>query len=601
MDVLAFAEKHLAPFKVKDDEIVPELCPICQGGEHSDKHTFALNIKEGVYVCKRGSCGAKGRFRELAATFGETNDSSFQKAFEFISTRKTGKLFSLPDVALAPLTEPIVQYFMTRKISRKTLDDYGIASDMHGNIIFPFRRNGILEYVKYRKPRKPSPGDPKEWQAKGARPILFGMDLCVHSKPLVITEGQIDAMALHEVGIVNAVSVPSGAENLEWIEQCWDWLERFPSIILFGDCDEPGIRMVQSVVRRLGEARCMVIDDYPARPDGKQCKDANEILYFGGAEAILQTLAGAQAVPIKGLIDLGDVIPIDFTAIPRISTMIPTLDAAIGGLIEGGMTVFTGQAGYGKSTLAGQIMLSAMEQGHNVCVYSGELNKERFQHWIHYQIAGSDYISLKYDPVGRKEVPFVPFSVQERLIKWYKGRIFLFDNKELFDVDECDAILHVFAAAARRYGCNLFLVDNLMTALSDAEDEHKGQGRFANMLRRFANQYNVHVLLVAHPRKTHPGAPVKQEDIAGNSATGRLADTTICVEKPNLRILKNREYGILCAIVCCYCPDSRRIYQSDSGDLNRFSWDRQGLSPPAIRANSLPEYGIMVGDVGDPF
>lgn len=62
--MLHFAEKHLSPFFIRGDELIPTLCPFCRGGENQDKHTFALNLTDGVYVCKRGSCGARGRFEE---------------------------------------------------------------------------------------------------------------------------------------------------------------------------------------------------------------------------------------------------------------------------------------------------------------------------------------------------------------------------------------------------------------------------------------------------------------------------------------------------------------------------------------------------------
>ena len=47
--------------------------------------------------------------------------------------------------------------------------------------------------------------------------------------------------------------------------------------------------------------------------------------------------------------------------IPRIKTMIPMLDEVIGGLIPGGVTIFTGKAGDGKSTLCGQLLLNGVE------------------------------------------------------------------------------------------------------------------------------------------------------------------------------------------------------------------------------------------------
>jgi hypothetical protein len=140
-----------------------------------------------------------------------------------------------------------------------------------------------------------------------------------------------------------------------------------------------------------------------------------------------------------------------------------------------------------------------------------------------------------------------------------------------------------------------------MTALSDSDEDNKSQGRFANLLKRFANQYGVHVLLVAHPRKTKFGESVRQDDIGGNSATVRLADSAIVVERPNLRIIKNRDGGIQRLIQCCYCPDSRRIYQADAGDLNHFSWDREGIILPEIRADSIPEYQVVMSELTDPF
>ena len=94
--------------------------------------------------------------------------------------------------------------------------------------------------------------------------------------------------------------------------------------------------------------------------------------------------------------------------------MIPALDEVVGRLAVGAMTVFTGKPGNGKSTLAGQLLLNAIEQGHSVCAYSGELTKEKFQEWINLQAAGSEYIGLKYDPVRDIRVPCVPYAVAQK-------------------------------------------------------------------------------------------------------------------------------------------------------------------------------------------
>ena len=73
------------------------------------------------------------------------------------------------------------------------------------------------------------------------------------------------------------------------------------------------------------------------------------------------------------------------------------------------------------------------------------------------------------------------------------------------------------------------------------------------------------------------------------------------VERPNLRILKNHEGGVCKLIKCCYCPDSRRIYQADKGDLNRFSWDKSGIMLSNPRADSLPDYAVRMAETPQPF
>ena len=70
------------------------------------------------------------------------------------------------------------------------------------------------------------------------------------SKPLVITEGEPDCMSVIEAGYTNAVSVPNGCNSMKWIEQCWDWLEQFQKIIVWGDGDEPGIKARNEICNR---------------------------------------------------------------------------------------------------------------------------------------------------------------------------------------------------------------------------------------------------------------------------------------------------------------------------------------------------------------
>ena len=369
--VLELAEKHLGYFRVKNGQVIAEYCPFCKGHD-KDKETFAVGLNNGLWQCLRGSCAKKGNFRQLCEFFGEQAPSGY--ALPKVTEEKK-KTYTRPEEDIIhPITEDIITYFATRRISEETLRDWKIGSDDKGNILFPFYRDGKLVYVKYRKPKKYEKGDgPKEWQMSNTEPILFGMDMTDFNRPLCITEGEIDALALYEAGVSNVVSVPCGCNNMEWINLCWEYLEKFNQIILFGDSDEPGMEMVATLSKRLGEDRCMIPTEYPeliwnGRDLNRICKDANEILMSYGPEFLKNMVTSCEPAPIKGVLELSKIAFVDPATVPRIMTRIPALDNMIGGLGEGGLTVISGKRGEGKSTLAGPICLNAIEQGETVCV-----------------------------------------------------------------------------------------------------------------------------------------------------------------------------------------------------------------------------------------
>ena len=359
--VIELADKHLGKYRIRNGQLVPELCPFCGQLQDHDKETFSIGLYNGMYSCLRGSCpgmygGGKGRegtFQQLSNYFGESG-------FQFASLPKTigtskKKTYELPNPEeLQPMTDDIVNYFASRSISRKTLEDWKIASDKNGNIVFPFYRNDVLTFVKYRKPKRHTKEDgPKEWAMQNTEPILFGMDMVSFNKPLCITEGQIDALALYESGVSNVVSVPSGCNNMEWVTLCWDWLENFQQIILFGDSDEPGTEMVSTLMKRLGEDRCMIPKEYPefiynGKDYNRICKDANEILCCYGPDGLKTLVDACEPAPIKGVLDLSQISFVDPTTIPRIMTKIPALDSMIGGLAEGSVTVVSGKRAEGR-------------------------------------------------------------------------------------------------------------------------------------------------------------------------------------------------------------------------------------------------------------
>jgi twinkle protein len=570
-----FARKYFGHYQQKGDEIKPMYCPFCNGGEHHDKYTFALNAKNMTYNCKRGTCGKQGHFTQLCKEFGEQADRD--NTYE-IHTRQ--RIYKKPQTKIATPQQKVEAYLKLRGFSsdtwkRRNVGEYG------GNIAMPYYENGELVMVKFRKPEKYNGKGQKAWREEGGKAVLWGMDLCDCVNPLVIVEGEMDALALDECGIKNVVSVPSGAEDLTWIELCWDWLERFKQIIIWGDNDEPGQAMVRNLITRLGDWRCYVVDS--------QYKDANECLVKEGAAETAGYVLGAKPVPIHGLIDLASVTPYDVAKVQRVASKIRGLDEETGGFLMGELSIWTGRSGQGKSTILGQQMIEAIDAGESVCAYSGELRADRFQYWINLQAAGRKHIAKYFDKVKGKDVAYVPKETAEQIKEWYQGRFWLYDNNVSGNNEET-GILRLFSYAARKYGCKVFLVDNLMTSRFDCgksdSDYYRAQSNFVGELIHFAKAYNVHVHLVAHPRKTQ--GKIEKENVSGSGDITNRADNVFSIDRmtdeekmkagfdTKLTILKNRSEGVQnVEIGLMFDQESKRFYQrSDTvGAYKMYGWE----------------------------
>ena len=135
-----------------------------------------------------------------------------------------------------------------------------------------------------------------------------------------------------------------------------------------------------------------------------------------------------------------------------------------------------------------------------------------------------------------------------------------------------------------------FIVDNVMTAALKDEarlGQWRAQSIFAARLVAFAQRFDVHVHLVAHPRKTRDGN-FDADDIAGTSDLTNRANNVFRVGRipeekveemgcsAGIRILKNRRYGDLGMVKLNFDPVTRRFYQVGGSPARKFDWEVSG-------------------------
>ena len=554
-DVFEFANFIGAETHEKCDELFFKYCPHCKG-DGKDKDTFSVNLKTGAFKCFRASCDYHGHFVELARDFGFRLENEQEQKYRKLPQKK---IESKPKA---------VEYLESRGISADVCKKYNITTQTKKDniLVFPFYdEQNILQFVKYRKIDFDKRFDKcKEWCEKQTMPILFGMAQCESFDRLVITEGQLDSLSLATAGIKNAVSVPTGATGFTWLSNCWDWINQFNEIVVFGDYEKGKITLIDTLEKRLQKkVKCVRPEDYLCE------KDANDILRKYGKEALVKAVENAELRDVKFVKRLANVEAVNLSDLPKIKTGVRSLDRICGGLLRGHVVLLSGKRGEGKSTFMSGLVAEAIEQNNSVFVYSGELPNYHFKNWLDLQIAGAENIATRQNEYGDNEYYLTEETVNA-INRWYYDKAFIFDNSAVND-DEYEGLLKVITDSICRYDIKLVCIDNLMTAMDcDANsDLYRQQSQFVKNLEKIAQQYDVAIILVAHPKKSN--TDFDNDTVSGSSDITNAVSFVFNYERAKegeeydsrLMVTKNRLNGKLLigdnAIKLHYSEKSKRI------------------------------------------
>lgn len=348
---------------------------------------------------------------------------------------------------------------------------------------------------------------------------------CDEKAPLIIVEGDMDLLTVKTVGAGYCCSIP-GASFAKALSPWAEKLKTLPKIILAIDDDEPGDKLYDDIVQVIGDAANVAFVEYP-----KGCKDLNDVLRQEGAAAVREVIAQSEYEPLDGQGTIDQVPRAKPYNEKDLRAFGPEF-ARLFSICDTHLSVVTGLPSSGKTTfLKGWIwaLQVAFQVKTSVAMFEEDYERDTLEDFnaILANIKDSDE---RYTLSGSQ--------YEERAKEWARhAAMFMWARKQ-------DGVkLDWWVERAKRHAiadkCKLFIVDpwNYFVKDNRHEDDMERTNRTLRTFKGFAEDYGVHVALIAHPRKPETfGKNTKMpsaHDIAGSGDFQRIADLIISLARDN--------------------------------------------------------------------
>jgi KaiC/GvpD/RAD55 family RecA-like ATPase len=307
---------------------------------------------------------------------------------------------------------------------------------------------------------------------------------------------------------------------------------------------------------------------------------------------------------------LSSVAKVDLTKLEKVKTGYTELDKKIGGLYMSEVTILSGSNASGKSSWLNSVILNIVQQNYKVALWSGELRADVLKSWLQMVAAGKENLRPSKYEQGRY---YVPDSIGNKIDAWLDGKFFLYNNEYGNVASQVLNDVKILTAA----GVKVFVIDNMMSMNIDVFDGDKNdkQKQFILALKDFAMKEQVHVILVAHPRKSV--AFLRKTDISGSGDIINAVDNCFIFHRVNedfihaitdfydstrasqlrqygnvLTVEKNRLMGVVDLMVGLHYEIESRRFKNTQYETIHYGWEQepkqQSLTFESQSYNDMP-------------
>lgn len=311
-------------------------------------------------------------------------------------------------------------------------------------------------------------------------------------------------------------------------------------------------------------------------------------------------------------LSLSSIKKIDLSQIEHVKTGFVELDRNIVGLNMSEVTLLSGSNSSGKSSWLNTLLLNIINQGVACALWSGELRPDILKTWVQMVAAGKDNLRLSNYGDGKY---YVPNGIAEKIDQWLDGKFFLYNNEY---GNTWEQIFHDMNELLKA-NVKVFALDNLFSLNIDLLDGDKNnkQKELILQIKDFAKKNQVHIILVAHPRKVMNF--LRKNDISGSSDLTNAVDDVFIIHRVNndffragaeffgqseiqrfqgygnvIEVAKNRMYGIVDLMVGMQYEIESRRFKNTVEENVHYGWERQATQ-------TVVAFDNVVADDGMPF
>jgi len=146
--------------------------------------------------------------------------------------------------------------------------------------------------------------------------------------------------------------------------------------------------------------------------------------------------------------------------------------------------------------------------------------------WIYLQCAGRQFVT----PTKYENVFFVKDAISHKIDTWLKDKLYLYNNEYGNNFEQLICDIEDFID---KKDIDFVILDNLMALdlLTLEGDKYQQQTKFINRLSAFVRKKNIHLHIVAHPRKNI--GFLRKEDISGTADLTNAVDNVIICHRNN--------------------------------------------------------------------